>query len=125
MYKKIICFDLDKVICTNITYKKTNLINYKTSKPIKKSIKVINDLYSRGYKINIFTSRGMTRFKGNLNLINKNLKNLTILQLKKWKLNFHNLYFGKPYYDLFIDDKSLYFKNNWQSNILRVLKKKK
>ncbi len=53
MKKKIICFDLDNVIC------KTVGKNYKNSKPILKSIKLINELYDDGYKIIVFTARGM------------------------------------------------------------------
>ena len=40
MKKKIICFDLDSVIC------KTKKNFYKESIPIKKNIKVINKLYN-------------------------------------------------------------------------------
>ena len=39
MIKKNICFDLDNVICRTINK------NYKNSKPIKKSIKLINELF--------------------------------------------------------------------------------
>ena len=41
-------------------------------------------------------------------------------QLKKWGLDYHKLVMGKPSYDLFIDDKSLFFKNEW----VKILKKK-
>ncbi len=123
MKKKIICFDLDEVICKN-KRNKENLILYKKSKPIVKSIKIINQLYNNGYQVDIFTARGMTRYNGNINLIKKNLKKLTLSQLKSWKLKFHNLYFGKPYYDLFIDDKCYGFKKNWQNYIANNLQKK-
>ena len=123
MKKKIICFDLDEVICKN-QKNKNNLIIYETSKPIIKSVKIINELYNDGYQIDIFTARGMTRYKGNTNLIKKNLKKLTIRQLKKWKLKYHNLYFGKPYYDFFIDDKSYGFDIDWQQKIKKILQSK-
>ena len=123
MKKKIICFDLDEVICKN-QKNKNNLIIYEISKPIIKSVKIINELYNDGYQIDIFTARGMTRYKGNINLIKKNLKKLTIRQLKKWKLKYHNLYFGKPYYDFFIDDKSYGFDIDWQKKIKKILQSK-
>ena len=47
----IYCFDIDGVIC------KTNKLNYKKSIPIKRSIQIINKLYSRGHIIKIFTGR--------------------------------------------------------------------
>ena len=48
--KKVICFDIDGVIC------KTKGNNYKKSKPIKSSIKAINSLKKNFYII-IFTAR--------------------------------------------------------------------
>ena len=47
MKKKILCFDIDGVIC------KTHKRNYSKAKPNKKVIKLINDLYD-GYKIKIY-----------------------------------------------------------------------
>ena len=41
-------------------------------------------------------------------------------QLKKWDVKYHKLLMCKPSYDLYIDDKALNFKKNWQV----VLKKK-
>ena len=120
--KKIICFDLDNVICNNIKYTNKNLINYNRSKPIKESVKIINKLYNLGYIINIFTSRGMTRYKGDIKMIHKKLKKLTILQLEKWNVKYHNLYFGKPYYDYFVDDKAYGFEKKWYLKIKKKLK---
>ena len=37
----------------------------------------------------------------------------TYSQLKKWKLNFNKLIFGKPSYDIFVDDKAFGFTKNW------------
>jgi hypothetical protein len=34
-------------------------------------------------------------------------------QLVAWGVKFNILIFGKPSYDLIIDDKSLFFKNDW------------
>ena len=55
--KKIICFDIDGVICN------TKSKNYKESTPIKKNIKKINELYKKGYFIKIFTARYLGRNK--------------------------------------------------------------
>ena len=48
------------------------------------------------------------------------IKKLTIQQLKKWKVNYNKIFFGKPSFDLFVDDKSIFFKENWH----KILKKK-
>jgi hypothetical protein len=108
---KTYCFDIDGVICS------TNGNNYKNSKPIYKSIKKINQLYSAGNIILIFTARFMGRSNDNPVLAKKKGYRLTLSQLRKWRLNFHKLIFGKPSFDIIIDDKSLFFKKNWQNKI--------
>jgi capsule biosynthesis phosphatase len=114
--KKTLCFDLDNVICTT----KNN--NYQNSQPKKKVINFINQLYSEGYIIKIFTARFMGRNNDNISRAKKEGYKLTLNQLSKWKLNYHKLIFGKPSYDLFIDDKSLFFKKNWISAFRKALK---
>jgi len=112
---KTICFDIDNVIC------KTNeLKNYSKSIPLKKNIKVINKAYNSGFNIILYTARYMGRTKGNLTEVNKKIKPLTIKQLKIWGVKYHKIYFGKPSFDLFIDDKSIFFKKNWS----KLLEKK-
>ena len=118
MIKKIIkkklktyCFDIDGVICS------TKGNDYKNSKPINKSIKKINELYFAGNTILVFTARFMGRSKDNPALAKKRGYKLTFGQLKKWKLEFHKLIFGKPSFDLLIDDKALFFEKNWQNKI--------
>ena len=64
---KILCFDIDNVIC------KTKKNNYKNSKPNKRAIKKINQLYDQGYIIKIFTSRYMGRNNENVSKAKKNL----------------------------------------------------
>lgn len=115
--KKLICFDLDGVICKNTKYKNSNLINYHKSKSIPSAIKTINKLYENGHTIIIYTARGMTRYKGNVSLIKKNLSRLTINSLKAWKIKYHKLIFGKIYYDYIIDDKSIDYSKNWIKTI--------
>lgn len=117
---KKICFDIDNVIC------KTNVKNnYLKSIPIKKNIKTINDLYNKGFIIILYTARYMGRCDGNLAAVEKKIKPLTLKQLKLWKVKYHKVYFGKPSFDLFIDDKSLFFKKNWTVALKKKLKFKK
>lgn len=112
---KTICFDIDGVICDT----KNN--NYKNSKPIVKNIKVINILYSKGYYIKLFTARFMGRTNDNKVLAKKKAKILTINQLKKWKVRYSSLHFGKISYDLFVDDKALFFRKNWTDFLKKKL----
>ena len=105
--KKTFCFDLDNVIC------ETKKTNYKKSKPVYQSIKILNELYKRGSKIIIFTGRHFGKCNGNLKKIIKTDKGLTKNQLQKWGVKYHRLFFGKPVFDIYLDDKNFEFKTNW------------
>ena len=61
---KKLCFDLDGVLCT------TKNSDYKNSKPKKKIIELINNLYISNYII-IFTSRYMGRSNEKVSLAKK------------------------------------------------------
>ena len=104
--KKIYCFDIDGVICT--TKKK----NYSRSKPNKKVIEIINKLYMKN-KVIIFTARYMGRNKENISIAKKQGYKLTYNQLIKWGLKFDELRFGKPTFDVYVDDKNFLFKKKW------------
>lgn len=86
--------DIDQTICEYSG--KTNI--YKEAIPIKENIDKINKLYDENHKIIYWTSRGATT--------KINHEKLTKLQLKKWGCKYHELRLDKPYYDLFIDDKT-------------------
>ena len=114
--KKTICFDIDGVICRTIGN------NYKDSKPIKKNIHAINQLYMNGYTIKIFTARYMGRHKDIVNKAKKQGYKFTKKKLNEWGLKYHKLIFGKPSFDLIIDDKAIFFNNNWSNRINKILK---
>jgi hypothetical protein len=115
---KIICFDLDDTLC------KTIKNNYHKSIPIKKNITVLNKLYESGYEIKIFTSRFMGRSKEKSSKAKKMGYNLTVRQLKKWNIKYHKLIFGKPSYDMIVDDKALGYDNKWSNKLLKIIKRK-
>ncbi len=87
------CFDIDGTICTN-----TNG-DYEKAKPFIDRIKIVNKLYIEGNKIIMFTARGSTT--------NLDWTELTKQQLKEWGVKYHELIFGKPEADIFIDDKGI------------------
>ena len=114
---KTICFDIDNVICKTNTKR-----NYSKSIPIKKNIKIINEAYNNGFSIILYTARYMGRCKGDITKVKKQIKPLTLKQLKNWGVKYHKVYFGKRSFDLFIDDKSLFFKKNWTTSLKKRLK---
>ena len=114
-YRKILCFDLDGVIC------KTNKNYYIKSVPIKKNIRLINKLFLDGYYIKIYTARGMGSSNDRVGIARKVHYDLTIRQLKRWKVKFHKIFFGKISYDLLVDDKALFFNNKWNNYLRKKL----
>ncbi len=99
------CFDLDGTLC----YSPQKL--YKDSIPYIEVIEKVNKLYDDGCKIVIFTARGGT------SKIDYN--ELTVSQLKKWNVKYHELIDkNKPHFDILIDDKAINAKT-WreQNNI--------
>ena len=63
----------------------------------------------------------MGRNNENVSKAKKQGYKMTINQLKKWKIKYHRLIFGKPSFDLFIDDRALFFKKNWPKVLDRYL----
>jgi len=114
MKKKIICFDLDNVIC--ITKKN----NYKKSKPLIENIKVINQLYEKDNYIKIFTARFMGRSNQNRSIAKQKGYQLTTNQLKEWKVKYHELILGKPSFDLYIDDLNHNFDKDWRLDLKKI-----
>ena len=117
MKLKTICFDIDNVICSTNSTK-----NYLKSRPIQKNINLINKLYDKKFNIILYTARYMGRCNGNISEAKKKIKPLTLKQLDKWGVKYHKIYFGKPSFDLFIDDKSLFFKKDWSKLLRKKLK---
>jgi histidinol phosphatase-like enzyme len=115
--KKILCFDIDGVICETLNG------DYINARPKKEVIELINKL-NKNYKIIIFTARYMGRNNDKISNAKKDGYQFTKKQLLKWGLKFHKLYFGKPSYDIFVDDKNLGHKKNWVLNFKKVLNKK-
>ena len=87
----------------------------------KKNINFVNKLYETGYYIKIFTARFMGRNNDNIKNAKKQGLVLTKKQLSNWSVKYHKLIFGKPSFDIYIDDKSLFFKNNWIVNLKNKL----
>jgi hypothetical protein len=87
-------FDIDGVIANLV---KDN--DYTKAGPNLPMIEAINRLYDLGNQIILLTARGYTT--------GINWEEITKKQLKEWGLKFHELHFGKPNGDYYIDDKML------------------
>ena len=90
--EKTFCFDIDGVIATIVPDN-----DYKKSQPRSEMITQINALFDQGHRIILHTARG-TKTGIDWGDVTRN-------QLATWGLRFHELYFGKPAADYYIDDK--------------------
>ena len=98
-----IFIDIDSTICNtddNLGEKK-----YDFSTPIYERINKVNKLYDEGNTITYWTARGSG--SGN------NYETITRESLKSWGCKYHNILFGKPSYDKYIDDKSFNVDSYW------------
>ena len=93
--KRIIYVDIDETICNT----PDNPRKYSEAIPTIQNIKKINDLYDEGNIIVYWTSRGSRS--------GINWYEFTKKQLDSWGAKYHELRCDKPYYDIFIDDKSI------------------
>lgn len=105
---KVYCFDIDGTICQN------TFGDYESAKPINLRINYINNLYEKGNEIIMFTARGSTT--------GIDWYEFTEKQLKSWGLKFHKLILGKPYSEIFVDDKGVE-ANLFFNQVLEIPKK--
>jgi len=92
---KVIFVDIDETICLT----PDNPRQYDQAVPIKDNIDKINRLYESGNEIVYWTARGS---RSGIDWFD-----LTKKQLDSWGAKYHELKCDKPYYDLFIEDKSI------------------
>ena len=103
-----------------ILFVKTKSNIYKYSKPFEEKIKFINYLYNKDFILNYLHQGLWAEIKERKSLAIKQGYKFTKKQLDKWGMKYDELLFGKPSFDIYIDDKNLNFKDNWP----RLLKKK-
>ena len=90
----IIYVDIDETICKSPTSRE-----YQYAVPIVSNIEKVNEFYDAGNTIVYWTARGTGS--------GIDWREVTENQFKKWGVKYHELRFGKPIYDLFIDDKNI------------------
>ncbi|MBM6997260.1 acylneuraminate cytidylyltransferase [Paenibacillus sp. DXFW5] len=87
-------FDIDGVIAQF-----RGDLDYTKAEPNQQLIKVINKLYDMGNDIVLFTARGY--------VTKRDWEEVTKTQMAQWGVQYHELIFGKPHADYYIDDKML------------------
>lgn len=107
MKAKTICFDLDGVLCDQTEG------DYENASPNRPAIDAVNRLYDQGFRIIVHTARFMGRVHENPVEAYKIGFEFTKRQLAEWGVRYHDLFMGKPKYDLVIDDRSLFYNEDW------------
>lgn len=100
---KRICFDLDSTLVSPPSVKG----DYSTCNPIQKNIDLCNYLRRMNHYIIIHTARRMRTHNGNVGAVVKDIGKVTIQCLEQFGVMYDELIFGKPYADVYIDDKAV------------------
>lgn len=101
--KQRICFDLDNTL---VTYPKVAK-DYTTVEPIQKNIDFLKYLRNFGHTIIIYTARRMKTHEGNAGSAMADVGKITFDTLAKFDIPYDEIYFGKPYAHVYIDDMAL------------------
>ena len=81
-------------------------LDYDSAPPNRPMIDIINKLYDMGNEIILHTARGY--------VTGINWEDVTKRQMREWGVKYHELHFGKPNADYYIDDKSLDMKKLYE-----------
>jgi CMP-N,N'-diacetyllegionaminic acid synthase len=87
-------FDIDGVVASFVPS-----LDYALAKPNPDAIKAVNFLYEKGHRIVLFTARGTKT--------GQDWQETTRRQMADWGVKYHELLFGKPAGDYYVDDKAL------------------
>lgn len=102
-----IVVDLDGVICA---LKNPNE-SYSDVKPNKDVIHLMRRWKNDGHTIIVYTGRHMRTCNGNVNEVINKIGKITEDWLDKWNVPYDELYYGKPYADIYVDDLALTFSS--------------
>jgi hypothetical protein len=111
MGKKVIMVDIDGTICTQVgdPGKPISPEEFLKAEPFPKRIEYLNSLHDEGHYIHYWTARGC--FSG----IDK-LKE-TRAQLDSWGVKYNDVAVFKPFYDVWVDDKSVRVRRDTEGSI--------
>lgn len=106
-----ICIDIDGTICTLRQPDET----YCQLLPIKGASETIKKLKDQGHYIILCTARHMKTCESNVGMVLAR-EGLTLLEwLKNHNFVYDEIWFGKPYAHIYIDDNALKFNGCWDS----------
>lgn len=107
-----ICFDLDNTLVTYPTVPD----DYTSVKPIPNMIALLQKMKKEGHTIIIHTARRMKTHNNNVGKVIQDIAATTMNTLAQFEIPYDELIFGKPYADMYIDDKAM---NPYLDNVSR------
>lgn len=106
-WDKSLVVDLDDTICTTDKSDKDPVSKYSNAVPIQSMIDRLKEYEAKGWYITIHTARHMVTCDNDAELAYKRLGDVTIFWLARNDVPYDQLVFGKPYGQLYIDDKAM------------------
>lgn len=103
--------DIDDTIC--YYNRDREKMQYDRAIPKKENIEKVNRLFMEGHEITYWTSRGTET--------GIDWEDVTRNQLCKWGALHHHLQMGKPFYHMFIDDRSINSLWDWDEYSLKKI----
>lgn len=89
-----ICVDIDGTLCMPATG-----TDYRFAVPVREMVEYVRALKRAGHTIILYTARGSGT--------GKDWAIVTERQLREWAVPYDELHFGKPYADVYIDDRAV------------------
>lgn len=108
----IIAVDIDGTLCT------WHPQDYELAEPFTDKISIIAGLSEAGHCIWIYTGRGSSL--GSAEAASEKWGKITEDQLKRWGVPYERLIFGKPMFDVLIDDRAINFDGDWADGIKSI-----
>ena len=104
-----ICIDLDGVVAKL----KNAGQSYDELDPVPGAVEKLQQLRDNGHYIILFTARHMKTCDGDVGKVVARIGQKTLNWLEKHQIPFDEIYFGKPWADIYIDDNALRFET-WE-----------
>ena len=95
-----LCFDVDGTLCSNTEG------DYESAEPFPWAVRRVAALYEAGHRIILLTARGSAT--------GIDWGPTTRAQLERWGVPYHELHFGKPSADVYIDDRAVH-ADGWRT----------
>jgi capsule biosynthesis phosphatase len=104
---RTLVIDIDHTICEPDDTKTDTFEKYGKAKPKYEMIESIRNAKEKGFHIVLFTARRMATHDGDINKVIEDVGDITKDWLKKYKVPYDELMFGKPNAVYYIDDKAM------------------